>query len=125
VKKFLFAVPDRISVLHHLSILTVSAFAGHFIVVHNTSKSWFELITNAYYYQSVFYSMLIAAMLIEFVFWITIWMNRKDGGFRLTKKKIMETSHLRIWACLIPGNLPGSAAVLGEYRAYGIGTLFC
>lgn len=61
---------------YHLLIrLLVAAVASHFVVVHNTEKTWLELFTKRYYYSSLLYSMIIAFLLIEYVYFITKRLN--------------------------------------------------
>ncbi|SFH19374.1 hypothetical protein [Pedobacter insulae] len=63
--------------IYHLLIrVFVALLASHFVVVHGTKKSWLELFNKGYYYASLFYSMLIAYLLIEYIYMVSRIINK-------------------------------------------------
>ena len=74
---------------YHLLIrLLVALLASHFIVVHSAEETWLELFSNTYYYLSLFYSMVIAFLLIEYVYFISKRINNAFEEPNLIKKRM-------------------------------------
>lgn len=72
------------SIIHLAIRLFVALLASHLIVVQNTEETWAELFTKSYYYKSVFYSMVIAFLLIECVYIQTKRVNKQFEGNHLS-----------------------------------------
>lgn len=82
--------------IFHLAIrLLIALLASHIIVVQNTEETWLELFTKSYYYKSVFYSMVIAFLLIECVYVQTKRVNKQfeghDLSFSLIKAQFLNS----------------------------------
>ncbi len=74
---------------YHLLIrLLVALLASHFIVVHGAEETWLVLFTKGYYYLSLLYSMVIAFLLIENVYFVTKRINVFFEERRFIAKRI-------------------------------------
>ncbi|RZK38470.1 MAG: hypothetical protein EOO90_22120 [Pedobacter sp.] len=73
---------------HFVLRLLVALLASHFIVLHSASETWLQLLSKTYYYVSVFYSMIIAFVLIEFVHQISRYLNKSLNGFQFNALRL-------------------------------------
>ena len=74
---------------YHLLIrLLVALVASHFVVVNSAEETWLELFTNGYYYVSLIYSMVIAFLLIEYVYFVTKRVKIAFEEPKLIKKRV-------------------------------------
>lgn len=76
------------SFYHLLIRLVIALLASHFVVVHSATETWLELFTKQYYYASLLYSMVIAFLLIENVYFVTKRINNFLPGQRNRTKRI-------------------------------------
>ena len=76
------------SFYHLLIRLIVALLASHFIVVHSANETWLELFTKKYYYASLLYSMIIAFLLIENVYFVSKRINVFLQGNSNARKRI-------------------------------------
>jgi len=75
--------------IYHLLIrLFVALLASHFVVVNGSKKAWLELFTRSYYYASLFYSMVIAYLLIEYIFMVSRIVNKAFDEHGLGAKRL-------------------------------------
>ncbi|MGF1924754.1 MAG: LytTR family transcriptional regulator DNA-binding domain-containing protein [Bacteroidia bacterium] len=80
------------TLIHFTIRLFFALLASHFIVVHDASETWTELFTKEYYYWSLLYSMVIAFVLIEYIYRITLHLNSTFLGFNLNKERLVAQS---------------------------------
>ena len=73
------------SFYHVLIRLCVALLASHFVVVHSAEETWVELFTKKYYYLSLLFSMIIAFLLIECVYFVSKWIDFK---FRESENRV-------------------------------------
>jgi len=75
---------------HQVFILFIALLAGHTIVINRTDYLWITLLHKSFYYYSVFGSGFIAYVLIQYVCFITKWLNELEKGFRMNNRRIKK-----------------------------------
>lgn len=79
----------------HLGIkVAIASLASHVIVVQSASESWHELFDKYYYYTSLLYSMIIAYLIIEFIYLITKRIDKRMSSSQLSAERIMIQFYL-------------------------------
>ncbi|MEJ5994387.1 hypothetical protein WG904_08155 [Pedobacter sp. Du54] len=86
----MFSLKPLKPILYFLCRLLVSLLAAHFIVVQSATETITVLFTKGYYYYSVCCSLVIALILVEFVYFVTKKLNQQHKNEALTNERITE-----------------------------------